>query len=263
MKLDSKSGLCILLVLLIFAGLFTPQQSYAAPKYDGSKTYLTIWFDHACSDQTLAVDAMLKDGIKGALLVRSGVVGMPNYMTWQQLNYYSAKGFEMTDHSITHPKITDYTSQARLAQEILLSRAINLNHGLKIAGYMSPYDKITSASAALINQHYKWTVIPSVTQNTLISIKNNGKMYGFSIPTLQHFGVGVPPGPPLNNFTAVKTQIDYAIKNHTWLCLSFHQLDHSKIEYHTEPAVFMQILSYIKQKSDNNELVVVTPSEGL
>ena len=248
---------------MIIVALFNPQQSFALPKYDGSKTYVTIWFDHAFLDQTVAVDLMAKDGIKGALLVRTGVVGEHDYMSWDQLRHYSSLGFEMVDHSITHPKISDYTSHSRLTQEILSSRTIILNHQLKVTGYISPYDFLTTQSALIINQHYKWTVIPSSTQNTVTSIQNNGIQYGFSIPTVQHLGVGVPPGPPLNDFAAAKTQIDYAIQNHTWLILSFHQIDSSKIAYHTNKSLFIDILDYIKQKSDSRQIVTVTPSEGL
>jgi len=248
---------------VILVALLNPQQSFAQPKYDGSRTYVTIWFDHAFLDQTQAVDLMLKDGIKGALLIRTGVVGEPDYMSWDQLRYYASKGFEMTDHSITHPKISDYTSHSRLTQEILLSRTIITNHQVKITGYLSPYDHLTNQSVSIINQHFKWTVIPSWEQNTVSTIKNAGKQYGFTIPTLQHFGVGVPPGPPLNDFAAVKKQIDYAIQNHTWLVLSFHQIDSAKIPYHTDSTLFTKTVNYIKQKADARQLITVTPSEGL
>ena len=245
--------------------LLIPQQSYAIQyqKYDGSKAYLTLWFDHAFADQIPAINAMVQANLHGAILVRTGVVGNPEYMTWNDLNFYANHGIEMLDHSVSHPIITDTTSEGKLVKEILFSKTVLQQHGFKVTGYLSPYDLITPESARIINSHFTYTVVPSVRQNTLDSIHTEGKNYGFTMPVLQHFGVGVPPGPPLNNFTAVKTQIDYAINNHTWLVLNFHQLDSKVIPYHANLKLFQEILNYVKQKSNAKQIVVVTPSEGL
>ncbi len=257
----------MLFVLLVLVGLFNPQQSFAVPKYDGSKTYLTLWYDHAFESQRLAADAMVKDGFPGAFLVRTGVIGKQPFMNWGELHYYKNHGFEMVDHSITHPVITNFTSQSKLTQEILISRATLLSHGFKVTGYISPYDHLTHLSEPIINHHYKWTVTPPLFQyeyaNTVSTIATDGQNYTLSIPDLHHLGVGVPPGPQINNFTAAKTYIDRAIQDHTWIILSFHQIDHQKIPFHTTPDLFLKILKYIKQQSEVKNLVVVTPSEGL
>ncbi len=255
----------ILFFLLIAAvALFNPHQSIAQPqKFDGTKAYVTIWFDHAFADQVPAVDAMVRYHIPGAILVRTGVVGNHDYMTWDQLHYYNSLGFEMIDHSVTHPIITNNTSLGRLVHEILFSKAVIQENGFKLIGYLSPYDIITPQSAFMINQHFKYTVIPSTTQNTLDTIKNKGKPYGFSIPTLQHLGVGFPPGPPLNNFAEAKAAIDYAVDHHTWIVLNYHQLDDKNISYHAKLTLFMHILDYLHQKINAKEMVAVTPSVGL
>lgn len=285
-----NSKVIVLLVLVIlFAGTVNSHQSFAQPKYDGSKTYLTIWFDHAFDTQKMALDKMAKLGFKGAILVRTGVIGNPDYMTWKDVQNYSAHGVEMVDHTITHPLFTNVTSQGRLVQEIFYAKYALQSHNIKITGYIPPYDSLTVPQAQIVNSNFKWTIVHAVdlqnsqssikqcslvqycpgqsathfSQNTPNTIKNMGKPYGYTIPVLQHLGVGVPPGPPLNDFAAVKSQIDYAIQNHTWVIISFHQIDDKKITFHTSPKLFDQILQYVKQKVNSNQLVVVTPSEGL
>jgi hypothetical protein len=257
----------MLFVLLVLVALFNPQQSFAIQKYDGSKTYLTLWYDHAFVSQRLAADAMIKDGFDGAFLVRTGVISNAHYMSWGQLHYYKNHGFEIVDHSITHPIITNFTAQTKLTQEILLSRTTLLSHGFKVTGYISPYDHLTPLSESIINQHYKWTVTPilhrNMYENTVSSIKHDGKNNDLDIPVLHHLGVGVPPGPPINNFTAAKFWIDKAVQDHSWIILSFHQIDRQKIPFHTDPVLFQQILAYVKTQSDGKKLVVVTPSEAL
>lgn len=252
-------------VFALIVVLLIPQQSYAVQnqKFDGSKAYLTLWFDHAFADQIPAINAMVEADLHGAILVRTGVIGNPEYMTWNDLNFYANHGIEMIDHSVTHPIISPITSQGKLVKEVLTSKSTLQQHGFRVLGYLSPYDLITSESARLIDSHFKYSVVPSVKQNTVKSISTEGKQYGFNVPVLQHYGVGIPPGPPLNNFTAAKTQIDYAILHHTWLVLNFHQLDNKLISYHADPKLFQEILKYIKQKVATKQITVVTPSEGL
>ncbi len=253
----------IIFLLVTTMILFNPQQSIAKPqKFDGSKTYVTIWFDHAFSDQVPAVNAMMKYNMPGAILIRPGVIGNPNFMTWDELRYYNSKGFEMIDHSITHPLINNNTSQGTLVHEILFGKTLIQRQGIKVNGYIPPFDIVTKQSASLINQHFKYTVIPSVTENTPYTIANNGKVYGLNIPSLQHFGVGVN-GPPLKNFTAAKQMIDYAIENHTWLILSYHQLDNKDLPFHTKMKLFMQILDYVQQKIVAKQMIAATPSQAL
>jgi hypothetical protein len=60
-------------------------------------------------------------------------------------------------------------------------------------------------------------------------------------------------------FSQVKAMIDNALASHTWLILTFHQIDTSGTQYSTTPADFNQIVDYLSQ----NRVPMVTVDQGV
>jgi hypothetical protein len=257
----------VLLTSMLVSTIESPKTAYSTDqKYNGTRTYITIWFDHVFASQKTAMNNMTAFGMKGGMLIVVDKANTTGYLTWVQIHKYIYLGWDPVSHSMDHAHISNFTSSSTLFNEIIVSKA-SLQYGQKIfsMGYASPYDEITPASGKMVNQTYKWTVIPGearCSQNNVKTIVDNGKKYGFTIPVLYHCGIGFS-GSPLNSVSQAKAEIDYAVAHKTWLVLNFHQIDNQNVAYHTPPSWFWQVLQYIKQQREAGNVTVATPCQGL
>jgi len=231
-----------------------------ATAYNGSIGMVSFGFDHAFANQLLAVNSMAKYNFAGTIYVIVTKIDKNGFMTQQNLTNLYNMGWEIASHSMTHTKISDPTSDATLRYEIVNSKEMLIAKGFCVAGYVSPYDKITSKSSTYIKSNYNYTFVPVNKQNTLYTITNDGAKYGFPL-VLHHMSVGNTR--VINNFDTAKKQIDSAIANKTWLLMNFHGIDYTANGYSTKPELFTQILDYVKQKYDAGQLTVATQAGGL
>ena len=252
-----------LLAFVVVSTIESPKAAYSiSQKYDGTKPYITIWFDHVFTSQGPAIDNMTAFGMKGGLLIIADKANTTGYLSWNYLHNKISSGWEPVSHSMDHVNINDLTPQNTLFNEIIVSKA-SLQYGQKIPvlGYSSPYDAITLASANMINHTYNWTVPPGCTQNTLETIAD-GAPWSFTIPVIHHCGMGVSAS-PVTSVSQAEAMIDYAVAHKTWLVLNFHQIDNINAEYHTPPSWFWQVLQHVKLQRDAGNMTVVTPCQGL
>lgn len=212
----------VLLAFMVVSTVEAPKMAYSviSQKYDGTKTYITIWFDHLFTSQNQALTNMTVLKMKGGMLIVYDKANTTGYLTWKQIHNRISQGWEPISHSMDHAQISTLTSPGIIFNETKVSKAsLQYNQNILVTGYVSPYDKITPVSAQMINQTYQWTVIPGCKQNTVKSIAGDGAQFGLTIPVLHHCGVGIS-GSPINTVSQVKALIDYAVANKTWLILS-------------------------------------------
>ena len=230
------------------------------PVYDGSKGTLTLAFGHAFLTELPAIKNTTSYGFTGNISPVVSKIGMSQWMTLSEdLNYKNA-GWQILSHSMTHPRISSTTSNSVLQYEIVNSKNVLTNDGFCITGYESPYDVITTNSASYIKNNYKYAVVNPNHYNTPYSITHDGLQWGFKT-AVHYYGVG--NGLSIHDFTTAKAAIDYAINNHAYLILNFHQMDNSGGTYSTPPSLFWQILQYVKQKSDAGQLNVENSVQAL
>jgi len=232
----------------------------APAKYNGSKGTLTFAFGHAFKSELPAIINVTRYNFGGNISPVETKIGDIGYMTQTQLLNYQNAGWQILSHSMTHPRIDSTTSSSVLKYQIVQSKSALTNIGLCITGYESPFDIITTNSAVYIKNNYKYAIINPNRQNTVYSITHDGLKWNF--PTAIHY-YGVGKGLSIHDFATAKKQIDYAINNHTYLVLNFHQIDSSTNPYSTYPSVFWQILQYAKQKSDAGQLNVENSVQAL
>jgi hypothetical protein len=233
----------------------------AAKAYDGTKGYVTIWFEHAFASQRQAMENMSKYGMRASIDVVVQKVGQPGYMTWTELQGWNSNaGFEIMSHSETHLVISDSTPYETLYYEIVQSKLDLQNHGFDPTHYGPPNNVFTAEASELMSDNYKYTRVQPQIPNTSYTINHDGLKYGFS-KALHHYGVG--NGAALPTFDSVKQVIDSAIQNHTWIVLNFHQIENSSVALRTSPQIVSQILDYIRQKSSAGQLIVDTSENGL
>ena len=228
--------------------------------YDGSKGTLTLAFGHAYLTELPAIQNTTNYNFTGNISPVVTKIGNSGYITMSDLINYKNKDWQILSHSMTHPRISSTTSDSVLKYEIVQSKNTLTNNGFCITGYESPFDVITTNSSVYIKHNYKWAVINPNRQNTLYSISHDGLKWGFK--TAVHYS-GVGNGLAIHDFTTAKAAIDYAITNHTYLILNFHQMDYSGNTYSTPPPLFWQILQYAKQQSDSGQLNVESTVQAL
>lgn len=230
--------------------------------YHGTIGTITFAMGHAYTDQMPAMNNLTKDNFAGNISPVGIRIGTPQYMTSSQILAYSHSGWEILSHSMTHPAINDTTPDSVLQYEIVHSKTNLTNMGFCISGYESPFDIITNSSAKYIHANYKYAVVNPDVQNTVYSITHIGAQYNFSV-AIHYYGVGKGFG-LVNTFATAKSLIDFAIKNHTYLILNFHQIDATSPDpYSTYPSMFWQILQYVKQQSDAGQLKVENSAQAL
>ena len=267
--MNKKHLLLTICAISIISILITSTSNVNASslKFNGSKGYVTIWFDHAFSSQIPAIQNMSRDGLTGGILTVYLKENTTGYMTWDQIKQKQTDGWEIISHSMDHKTPTTTSTQSFYDFEEVTSHNLLRNMGINTIGYAFPADIITTQGLLTVNQTYSWAVNGICKQNTISTIihdeKNRLKLNYTVLPMLHHCGVNTVGVAPVKGFLAAKTLIDQAEHNHTWLVLNFHQIDNTLADYHTTPTIFNQIEQYVKAKSDNGTIAVVSPCQGL
>jgi peptidoglycan/xylan/chitin deacetylase (PgdA/CDA1 family) len=102
---------------------------------------IIITFDDANADNyTNAFPIMKKYGFTGVLYVPYTYIGVPNYLTVDQIHEMAAAGWEVGSHTLTHPSNFLVLSPAALRNEIVESRQkLEALLGLPILTFAYPF----------------------------------------------------------------------------------------------------------------------------
>lgn len=154
------------------------------------------------------------------------------YMTPPQVLQLQADGHEIGGHTKTHPDLTTLTVQ-QATDEIVGSYTALQNIGIApLKTMVYPY----GAANPTIHQ---------ITQNAgflaarTVEAGYNTKATGRYALRVQNVGVGT-------TLADVQGWVNTAAADHTWLILTFHQVDLSGDTYGTTPALFQQMVDYVK-----------------
>ena len=251
--------------ILFFALIFSLpvfSQNASADVYDGTKAGVMLVFEHATSDQLPEIEENLYDmvGTMGPLSERVGTSG---HITQQQLLDLQAIGFEISSHSTTHELISDSTPASVLYDEIVQSKIDLENMGFQIHGYIAPYNILTIGSFELIKNNYEWTTFwgpiqPVPREMTLQTLADSYATHGI----YHEYAWGVGNGYTMDTVTNVKNKIDEAIANNYLIAFKFHQIIDGSNQYLTSPAMFAEIIDYVRLQRDLGNLDVLTRSQG-
>ncbi len=168
------------------------------------------------------------------------------FMSIAQIKALAQKGEDIGAHTQTHPDLTTLSASQQDA-EIRGSRNDLISWGITPATtFAYPYGRYDS--------------------NTLTDVKR----VGFTSAAASIEGDVTASSDPYQledhtvmrdtSLAQVKQWVDQAAKDHTWLILTFHEIDtHGVDDYAVTPAMFSSIASYVAQK----RLPVVTVSQGV
>lgn len=138
-------------VIAVAALLVRSPATSAAP----GQTIVSLTFDDGRTTQYSARTPLAAHGMHGTFFVNSGdVAATPGgfYMTWAQIHDLGADGNEITGHSLTHPHLTQLTTD-ELRHEICDDRTNLLNQGFApVLSFAYPYAEYNAAVESMVSQ---------------------------------------------------------------------------------------------------------------
>ncbi len=196
--------------------------------------------------------------ITGEVASASGGTGI-EYMNLSQLKALYSAGWDLSSHTVTHPDLTTLSATS-LNSELVNSKAWLNNSGFtKASRFLAyPYGAYNSnVETAIKNAGY-------ISARTV----NYGTMTSnlYELPTLLTYGVP-GYGNPATPVSYVETEINKSISSNGVLIITFHLISdvccvagtNAPEEYKTSD--FKAISDFLKNKSDANQLQVITMSQ--
>ncbi len=166
-------------------------------------------------------------------------------MSIAQAKDLAARGHEIGAHTRTHPHLPTLTA-AEQQTEIAGSRqdiqGWNVGPVLSFAYPFGEYDATTIG----IVQNAGFTSAAAT-------------IGGYVTPSSDHYQLEYRELHNDTTLTQVEQWIDTAASTHTWLILTFHDVIDNGDTYTSTPAMFQNIVNYVKQKG----IPVVTTSQGM
>jgi peptidoglycan/xylan/chitin deacetylase (PgdA/CDA1 family) len=187
-------------------------------------------------------------GFKSTQYIFSDALTYPvedGYVNADQVINMQTMGHEIGSHSKTHSDLTTL-SPTDLISEIAGSKQDLLNIGVtNVSSFAYPFGQTNNTvKNAIKNAGYTST---------------RGVEFGLNNKTTDHYQLFAKAVVRNTTVDTVKSWIDEAVLNKTWLILYFHQIDISNLPYGTSPQNLQQIVNYLIA----NNVKVVTSSEGI
>lgn len=161
-------------------------------------------------------------------------IGQPGYMTASQISEINKDGIQIGSHSLTHPYLTSL-SDSDLQNEVSGSKSTFLSLGFTpISTFIYPYGDFDGR-----------------VENVVMSAGYYGARatdLGFNTRNSDPYALRTENVESNTTLAQVKTWIDEAAQNKTWLILAFHDVSDTPVDIYTiTPAILQGILDYLTQ----------------
>lgn len=183
-------------------------------------------------------------GFKSTQYIITGRFHFPAYVTQDQVLAMHNQGHEIGAHTRTHRDLTTL-SQTEMQSEIAGSKSDLENLGITVKTFAYPFGAYNSATDTVVRR-----------AGFSGARTSNG---GFNTSNSNRYFLARQPVEANTTFAQIKSWIDDSAQNETWLVLVFHRVDTNGTQYAITPALFKQIVDYLKQKSSK----VVTTAEAI
>ena len=237
---------------LIQVAFETKQTSSSTVKIEKIATHdatplITVWFDDGWENTyTEAFSRMQQKEIKGIVSVIGSYVGLPGYCSINQLQSMDAHGWELVNHTYSHPNLAELSLEAA-EMEISKGQEYLLRNGFIDSSlyFVPPYSSVSEEVNVIINKY------------ALLNRKRPASYN--SIPLINLSDIAFKEVTNTTTVETVKNWINEAIEHDLWLVLLFHRLEEST-EWTTQytPASFQEIIDYIHIKKDEINPVTIT-----
>ena len=210
---------------------------------------VTLSFDDGLISQYAnALPILNEAAIKGTFyIISSGLLSnnQDYYMNKDQLAEIQAAGHEIGGHSKNHPQLTQLPLDT-MENEVLGSKTDLEEMGFtNINTFAYPYGEYNNEVKKTVEKS-GFTAARSVDA-------------GYNDPLSDKYALKDQNILSSTSFEEIKSWIDTANKNKTWLIIAFHQIDNGNNPYGTSPEILKQVVDYLKQ----TDTKVVTVAEGV
>ncbi len=218
-----------------------------APKF--SEGMVSFTFDDGYENIfTAGIPILDEAGIKSTQAIITKKFTDPLYMTKAQVQELAENGHEISSHTRTHPNLTTLT-KAKATTEIVGSKSDLAALGITANSFMYPLGAYNDSIQAIVkNAGYAGARISDEGYN-------NSTSRSYQILS-QNVNNDV-------SIETIKSWIDTAIANKTWVVLMFHQ--QAKLPntpenlYSNDPEILQQIVDYVQLK----DVKTVTFGQGV
>lgn len=194
-----------------------------------------------------AIPILNNAGLKSDFFVVTGRMGdgFPAYVKTNQVLTLQQEGHEIGAHTVDHVDLT-LTPPDQAQQEITQSRSDLLSIGVTPVNYFAyPFGAYNSDVEQMVK-----------SAGFLAARSSDG---GYNDRYQDTFALRRRPMLNSTTLDQIKSYINTATQNKTWVILLFHEVDNSGNLYSTTPQLFGQVVDYLKQTNTP----VVTISQGL
>ncbi len=260
--LKKISAVFTAMLLLVSLGLSAVETAQAAVVNPSPQAKVSFTFDDGGSSTLLkAAPTLAQYGYTGTSYITTSCVGkttVPNncpadtgipYMTWSQIKtLQNSYGWEIGSHSVSHPLLTEINSR-KLEQEVANSKATLVAQGINPTSFATPYGDWNDKVLAAIAKHYS-------NHRPFHDTGYNAWPYNNYVLRVQQVQMGV-------DVDVVKTYIDRAAADNTWLILVFHDIQDKPStdpeDYQFSTTDLDAVAAYVKNKN----LAVTNVTNGL
>jgi|GEM_PF-1619625 len=215
-----------------------------------SEGMVTLSFDDAWASQyTNALPVLQASGLPATFYFISEVIqnnaNFPGYMTPSMATTIANDGYEIADHTVTHPDLTTL-STTQINNEIINSRTYLQNlTGKTITDIAYPYGAVNTTVKNLVKQA-GYAVGRGVDDGQL------------NIPSSDKYNLYSQCVESTESLATIKSWIDKAKTNKQWYILCFHDIGAAPDQYNIPTSEFQQIVNYIKSTG----IKTVTVAQG-
>lgn len=210
---------------------------------------ITFRFDDGwLSTYENAVPKLAEAGFTGTFYIVSQRLledGYSGFINHEQLTDLYNQGFEIGAHTRTHPYLTELSPEEQEA-EIRGSKEDLLALGItEVNSFSYPFGEYTDATVQLVKD---------TGFTNAVSVTN-----GYNTESVDKFLIKRKSVVVTTKVADIKTMIDTALKNKTWLILELHEINNSGNTYSMTQNNFDQVVDYAVAKG----IRAVTVSEGV
>ncbi len=245
----------LLIVLTLFGfivGSIKSPHAYASVQNPTPQAQVSFTFDDGASSViNKAVPVLSQYGFTGTSYVITNCVGMvtvPNtcpadndvpYMSWNQVvSMQNNYGWEIGSHGVSHQLMSEISAK-KIDKELLDSKNQLVAHGLNVSSFATPYGDYNQKVLANIAKYYS-------SHRPFHDTGYNQWPYNNYLLRVQQVQAGV-------SVDTVKSYIDQASNDGTWLILVFHDIrdvpSTNPEDYQYSTADLSAIASYVKSKN--------------
>lgn len=182
------------------------------------------------------------------------LLGAASYLSTRRERYlsYQDEGFEILSHSVTGDAFSSITDLTTAEQYLRESKTTLKSAGFDVRGWVTPSTTLLEAQMPLVEKYYQYGY--GHLQNTAENPKYHS-FIGKDIRQLERWGLEG------NTVSDTLAKIDEAIAHNAYMVFYGHSYP-STTNNMTEENM-ATILTYLKTKSDNGEIMVGTPNETI